>query len=57
MKFIRNNKNRRGSIDFDTDEAKIIVDEDGKAIDIIKRTRGVGEKLIDLSKKEMDTFF
>ena len=45
--IIRNNKVRRGSIDFDTDEAKIIVDEEGKAIDIVKRVRGVGEKLIE----------
>ena len=45
--IIRNNKVRRGCIDFDTDEAKIIVDEEGKAIDIVKRERGVGEKLIE----------
>lgn len=45
--IIRNNKVRRGCIDFDTDEAKIIVDNEGKAIDIIKRERGVGEKLIE----------
>lgn len=45
--IIRNNKVRRGCIDFDTDEAKIIVNEEGKAIDIVKRERGVGEKLIE----------
>lgn len=45
--IIRNNKIKRGSIDFDTDEAKIVVNEDGKAIDILKRDRGVGEKLIE----------
>ena len=45
--IIRHNKVRRGCIDFDTDEAKIIVDENGCAIDIQKRERGVGEKLIE----------
>ncbi len=46
-KIIRKNKITRGYIDFDTDEAKIIVDEQGKAIDIQKRERGEGEKLIE----------
>ncbi len=46
-KIIRKNKIERGYIDFDTDEAKIIVDENGKAIDIKKRERGEGEKLIE----------
>lgn len=45
--ILRKNKERRGYIDFDIDEAKIIVNEDGKAIDIVKRERGVGEKLIE----------
>ena len=45
--IIRHNKVRRGCIDFDTDEAKIIRDSDGKVIDIVKRSRGVGEKLIE----------
>ena len=46
-KIIRKNKIKRGYIDFDTDEVKIIVDENGKAIDIQKRDRGEGEKLIE----------
>jgi len=46
-KIIRKNKINRGYIDFDTEEAKIIVDENGKAIDIQKRERGEGEKLIE----------
>lgn len=46
-KIIRKNKNQKGYIDFDTDEPKIIVDENGKAIDIKKRERGEGEKLIE----------
>lgn len=46
-KILRKNKERRGYIDFDIDEAKIIVNDDGKAIDVVKRNRGVGEKLIE----------
>ena len=46
-KILRKNKERRGYIDFDIDEAKIIVNDDGKAIDIVKRERGTGEKLIE----------
>ena len=45
--ILRKAKIKRGYIDFDIDEAKIIVNEDGKAIDIQKRIRGVGEKLIE----------
>lgn len=37
----------RGSIDFDTHEAKIQVDETGFPVDIILRERGVGERLIE----------
>ncbi len=46
-KIIRKNKINKGYIDFDIDEPKIIVDETGKAIDIQKRVRGEGEKLIE----------
>ena len=46
-KILRKMKEKRGYIDFDIDEAKIIVNEDGKAIDVVKRERGVGEKLIE----------
>lgn len=45
--ILRKNKEERGYIDFDIDEPKIIVDEKGQAIDVIKRERGVGEKLIE----------
>lgn len=44
---LRSARERRGCIDFDTDEAKIIVDESGKPIDVVLRNRGVGEKLIE----------
>ena len=44
---LRKNKVSKGYIDFDLDEAKIIVDEDGNAIDVVLRERGTGEKLIE----------
>lgn len=45
--IIRNNKINRGFIDFDTDEIKIKVNENGEPIEITKRDRGVGEKIIE----------
>ena len=45
--ILRANKIRRGYMDFELDEAKIIVDDDGKAIDVVLRERGTGEKLIE----------
>lgn len=46
-KILRKMKERRGYIDFDLDEVKIIQDEQGHAIDVQKRIRGEGEKLIE----------
>ncbi|WP_413627526.1 ribonuclease R [Fructilactobacillus vespulae] len=40
-------RRRRGAIDFNDDEAKIIVDESGHPIDIQLRTRGTAERLIE----------
>ncbi len=37
----------RGAMDFDADEAKIILDADGNPSDIIKRTRGISERMIE----------
>jgi len=45
--IVRKRKLAKGYIDFNIDEPKIIVDETGKAIDIVKRERGVGENLIE----------
>ena len=45
--ILRQNKINRGYIDFEIDEPKIIVDNDGKTIDIVLRDRGLGEKLIE----------
>ena len=46
-KIIRKSKKERGYLDFDTDEAKIIVDEKCHPIEIKKRERGTGENLIE----------
>ncbi|MBO5120303.1 MAG: ribonuclease R [Bacilli bacterium] len=44
---LRKFKVRRGYIDFGVQEAKILVDENCKPIDVIVRERGVGENLIE----------
>lgn len=38
---------RRGSIDFDTTEAKVVLNENGEAIDILKVVRGESESIIE----------
>ena len=45
--IIRKNKNERGYIDFDTDEAKVLVDESGIPYDVVLRDKGPGESLIE----------
>ena len=45
--ILRKAKLKRGYLDFDIDEAKIIVDDEGKAIDVKLRNRGIGENLIE----------
>ena len=45
--ILRKEKESRGYIDFDLDEAEVIQDENGVAIDIVKREREDGEKLIE----------
>ena len=45
--IVRQNKINRGYIDFDIDEVKIIVDENANVVDIKKRYRGTGEKMIE----------
>lgn len=45
--ILEQKRRHRGAIDFDSDEAKIIVNKDGKAIDIELRERRVGERLIE----------
>ena len=44
---LRKQKVSRGYIEFETDEAKITVDDKGKPVEIGKRYRGEGQKLIE----------
>jgi ribonuclease R len=46
-KILRKMKENRGYIDFNVDEAKILVDENCVPTDVILRDRGAGEKLIE----------
>lgn len=44
---LRSKRMKRGAIDFDFQESKVIVDEAGKAIDIVKRERSIAEQIIE----------
>lgn len=46
-KILQKKQKKKGYIDFQIDEAKIVQDENGVAIDVIKRDRGDGERLIE----------
>jgi len=45
--IIRKGKLERGYIDFDTDEAKVLVDEEGIPTDVVLRDKGPGQELIE----------
>ncbi|WP_033543535.1 ribonuclease R [Planococcus sp. CAU13] len=45
--ILRTKRMRRGAIDFDFKESKVIVDEDGNPIDVVVRERTVSERLIE----------
>jgi len=45
--ILERRRKERGAIDFETHEAKIIVDEQGAPIDIQIRERGIAERLIE----------
>ncbi|AJY75047.1 ribonuclease R family protein [Paenibacillus beijingensis] len=44
---LRRNRMKRGAIDFDFQESKIVVDEQGKAVGIVKRERSIAEQIIE----------
>lgn len=45
--ILREKRMRRGAIDFDFNEAKVIVDEDGNPLDVVLRERSIAERLIE----------
>ncbi|MCA9766188.1 MAG: ribonuclease R [Carnobacterium sp.] len=46
-KILEGNRKTRGAIDFESPEAKIIVDPQGHPLDIVLRERGIGERIIE----------
>ncbi|MBS4178432.1 ribonuclease R [Lederbergia citrea] len=45
--ILQNKRMKRGAIDFDFKEAKVIVDEEGKPTDVVIRERSMGERIIE----------
>lgn len=46
-KVLKKKRDKIGSINFETDEAYIILDDNGKAVDVIIRDRGISENIIE----------
>lgn len=46
-RILERKRYNRGAINFDTKEAQILVDEEGQPVDVIIRSRGIGERLIE----------
>lgn len=45
--ILKEKRDRRGSIDFDFPEARIILDDDGRPIDIVKEGRRISNRMIE----------
>lgn len=45
--LLRKVRDERGAIDFDVDEAKVLVDKQGKPTDVVLRKRGASDKIIE----------
>lgn len=45
--LLRRNRDTRGAIDFDVKEAKVLVDKAGIPTDVVLRTRGASDKIIE----------
>jgi len=46
-KILKKKRDKVGSINFETDEAYVILDEKGKAVDVVIRERGISENIIE----------
>ncbi|MBR5288252.1 MAG: ribonuclease R [Clostridia bacterium] len=44
---IRAKREKQGAIDFDADEPKFVLDEEGEPVEIVKRARGIAEMMIE----------
>ena len=46
-KMLKKKREEHGSINFETDESYIILDDNGKAVDITLRDRGISENIVE----------
>ena len=46
-KILEDMRERRGALNFDTSEARILVNEKGMPVDIVVRERGTAERMIE----------